>query len=206
MIQPHCGSVVIVSSLAIQMILEHIPHSYSSFVARLDRDLNSAQQKLHLNHFPKIFSMVFSMVFFHRIMEFEWGPVPVRAKNRFDSLDQVENLVLEKVKATADSLDESIEELRAEMDRTRLANSAGGCRLILTLWQKANWWHSVENFVDLQESKMKKDFETFNLKASKDIKLPFIFLTSLEEGKMGKLMLPKLGSLEGLRGKEPNHG
>jgi len=36
-------------------------------------------------------------------------------------------------------------------------------------------WHSVENFVDLQESEMKKEFETFNLKASKDIKLLHFF-------------------------------
>jgi hypothetical protein len=45
----------------------------------LDRDLNSAQQKLHLNNpFSEDFLM-FSHVFFHLMMEFEWGPVPVRS-------------------------------------------------------------------------------------------------------------------------------
>ena len=38
-----------------------------------------------------------------------WGPVIL-------SIVQAENLVLEKVKATAESLDESIQRLRAEMD------------------------------------------------------------------------------------------
>lgn len=118
---------------------------------------------------------MFSHVFFHLMMEFEWGPVPVRSiAIQIASIPGGESGAWEG-QGNSGQLGRKHRRTAGRDGPTDIGAKSGADFAWFWLCGKKPKWHSVENFVDLQESEMKKEFETFNLKASKDINLLHFF-------------------------------